>query len=155
MTPAARTDSPRRVFCDANVIIAGAMSRREASRAVLVLAEAGLFRLVVSRLVLDEVERNLRRKLPAALPFAVELLGHIAPEVVDDPTPAEFGRWLLHIEAKDAPILEAAVAAGVDFLVTLNNRDFTPAVAAAAGLVIVRPGDLVGRIRAIVTAGLG
>lgn len=150
-----RSDVARRVFFDASVVIAGSMSRGGASRALLILAEAGLFRMVVSRQVLDEVERNLRNKLPQALPLMVELLGHIAPEVVDDPPSEAFGRWLRHIEAKDAPILEAAVSAQVDYLVTLNSRDFTPEVAQVSGLIILSPGALMEQIREIVTAGPG
>lgn len=144
----------RRVFFDANVIIAGSMSRGGASRALMYLAEAGIFQAVVSRLVLAEVERNLRNKLPEALPHLAELLSHLSLEIVDDPHPDQFTRWFDHIEAKDAPIFEAAVAAGVDYLVTLNSHDFTPAVAAASGLVIKRPGELIERIREIVSAGL-
>jgi hypothetical protein len=42
----------RKVFADANVLIAGADSRTGASNAVLLMAEIGLYRLLVSRLVL-------------------------------------------------------------------------------------------------------
>lgn len=144
----------RRVFGDANVLIAGAASRSGASRAVFLMAEAGLFRLVVSRQVLDETERNLRHKLPRGLPVLADILSRVQLEIVDDPAPPAFGRWLDHIEAKDAPIHEAAVAAQVDALLTLNSRDFTPAVAARSGLTILTPAQFVERIREIITAGL-
>ena len=49
----------RRVFADSSVIIAGAYSRTGASRAVLSMAEVGLFQLVISRQVVDECERLL------------------------------------------------------------------------------------------------
>ena len=78
-----------RIFADANLLIAGAGSRSGASRAVLVMAEIGLFKLLVSRQVLDECERNLRQKLPAALPIFAELLTAIAPEILPDPPPEE------------------------------------------------------------------
>lgn len=141
----------RRVFFDANVIIAGSLSRGGASRVLLTLAEAGLFQMIVSRQILDEVERNLRMKLPQALPLAAELLSHISPEVVDDPEPAEFVEWLPVIEAKDAPILQAALAAGAEYLVTLNSRDFTPEVAVAAGIAILNPGQFVERVRELIS----
>jgi predicted nucleic acid-binding protein len=144
----------RRIFFDANVIIAGSMSRGGASRALLMLAEAGMFRMIVSRQVLDEVERNLRDKMPKALPVMAELLSFIAPEIVDDPPAAELERWHGQIENKDAPILEAAIRAEIDFLVTLNSRDFTPYVGSIAGLTIVSPGEMIARIREIVTGGL-
>ena len=106
--------SVRRIFFDANVVIAGTMSRKGASRALMMLAAAGVIRMVVSRQVLDEVERNLRLKLPQALPIMVEMLSHIVPEVVDDLPPEASAHWQEHIEAKDAPILEAALSAQVD-----------------------------------------
>lgn len=144
----------RRVFFDANVIIAGSMSRRGASRALLTLAEAGMFRLIVSRQVIDEVERNLRDKLPEVLPLAAEMLSHAAVEVVANPLPGTFVHWVDHIEEKDAPILEAALQAKVDYLVTLNSRDFTPQVAARTGLQIVSPAELIEAIRSAITTGL-
>lgn len=56
-----------RLFLDASVIIAALASEAGASRAILILAEVGLFRLVVCPYVLQEVERNLRKKLPTAV----------------------------------------------------------------------------------------
>lgn len=42
----------RKVFADSSVLIAGAGSRSGASRAVLTMAEIGLFKLVLSQQVL-------------------------------------------------------------------------------------------------------
>ncbi|NJN99025.1 MAG: PIN domain-containing protein [Anaerolineales bacterium] len=144
----------RRIFADSSILIAGAGSRSGASRAVLTMAEIGLFKLLVSRQVLDECDRNLRKKLPAALPLFVELLALVNLEIVPDPPLAESVRWQSIIEAKDAPILAAAVLAAPDRLLTLNTKDFTPAVAARSSLIIQTPGDFVQEIRAIIETGL-
>jgi len=144
----------RKVFVDSGVLIAGAGSRSGASRAVMTMAEIGLFELVLSRWVLDECERNLRKKLPAALPIFAELLANIGPEIVPDPPAEESARWEAIIAAKDAPILAAAVLSSADCLLTLDAKDFTPEVAAQSGLTIQTPGDFVQEIRRIVTAGL-
>jgi predicted nucleic acid-binding protein len=144
----------RKVFADSSVLIAGAGSRSGASRAVLTMAEIGLFKLVVSRQVLDECERNLRKKLPAALPLFAELLTVITLEITADPPAEEVSRWESLIEAKDAPILAAAVLASPDRLLTLNPKDFTPAVSAQSGLLIQSPGEFVQEIRAIIETGL-
>lgn len=144
----------RKVFADANVLIAGADSRSGASSAVLLMAEIGLFRLVVSRLVLDETERNLRKKLPRALPNFAQQLAQLQLEIVPPPTNEDVWRWAQIIEAKDAPILATAVSAQVDRFVTLNSKDFTPEVAAQSGLCILSPGELVQEIRALVGGGL-
>lgn len=139
-----------RVFVDTNILIAGADSRSGASHAVLVMAEIDLYTLVVSRQVLDETERNLRKKLPRALPVFVELMTHLNLEIIPDPEPSECARWEAIIEAKDAPILAAAILAGVDRLVTLNTKDFTTDVAEQIGLLIQTPAELIHEVRAIV-----
>jgi predicted nucleic acid-binding protein len=143
-----------RVFVDANVLIAGADSRSGASGAVLLLAEVGLFKLVVSRQVLDEAERNLRAKLPRALPTFAELLAVIQLEIVPDPEFSAWQRWQGLIEEKDAPILEAAVAAKVNRLLTLNTRDFTPEVAAKSELHIQTPAQFIHDLRSIISESL-
>lgn len=144
----------RRIFADANVLIAGADSRSGASRAVLMLAETGLFRLVVCPQVLDEAERNLRRKLPQALPIFSEMMAVLNLEIVPDPSPAAFARWLPIIEAKDALILAAAVQSNADRFLTLNTKDFTPQVAAQTGLHIQTPAQFIETLRDLITAGL-
>ncbi len=144
----------RKVFVDANVLIAGADSRSGASHAVLVLAEIGLFQLATCRQVLDEAERNLRKKLPRALPNFALQMSLLPLHIVPVPSPDEVRRWAVIIEPKDAPILAAAVSARPDRLLTLNIRDFTPQVAAATGLIIQTPGEFIQEIRSMISAGL-
>jgi predicted nucleic acid-binding protein len=144
----------RRVFVDANVLIAGADSRSGASNAMLKLAEVGLFRLVVSTQVLDEAERNLRKKLPRALPNFAALLAQLPLEIVPDPDDEGCARWMGVIEPKDAPILAAAVLAGVDRFVTLNTKDFTPGVGEASGLIIQTPSAFIQDLRRLVEDNL-
>lgn len=144
----------RRVFVDANVLIAGADSQSGASNAVLKMAEIGLFQLVVSTQVLDEAERNLRKKLPRALPNFAAQLARLRLEILPDPTPEQVEPWKEVIETKDAPILSVAVASGVDRFITLNTKDFTPAVAQQSGLTILTPAQFVEEIRQVVAHGL-
>ncbi len=144
----------RRLFVDANVLIAGADSRSGSSNAILWLVELGLFQLVVSRQVLDETERNLRKKLPRALPNFAAQMAQIHLEIVPDPPPEESERWHGVIEEKDAPILAAAVLAAPDRFVTLNARDFTAGVAARSGLLIQTPAELIQSVRALINEGL-
>ena len=144
----------RRVFIDANVLIAGADSRSGASRAILMLAEVGLFRLVVSRQILDEAERNIRQKLPGALKVFTELMAVLNLEILGDPEPVVRHKWAAIIEPKDAPILAAAVAAQVDRFLTLNTKDFTPEVAGQSGLVIQTPAQFITDLRGLITSEL-
>lgn len=144
----------RRIFADSSVLIAGCGSRTGASRAVLTMAEIGLFKLVVSDQVLEECDRNIRKKIPAAMPIFTELLAAINPEIQPDPSLEESSRWASIIEAKDTPILAAAVLANVDRLLSLNTKDFTAEVATQSGLSIQTPAEFVTEIREIVGKGL-
>ena len=144
----------RRVFVDANVLMAGSDSQSGASNAVLKMAEVGLFQLVVCRQVLDEAERNLRKKLPRALPNFASQMARLRLEIVPDPAPEQVEVWKGIIEAKDAPILCAAVSSGADRFLTLNTRDFTADVAVKSGLTIQTPAELVEEVRRLVTENL-
>jgi predicted nucleic acid-binding protein len=141
----------RTVFCDANVLIAAAGSRSGASRAILNLAEMGMIKLLVSRQIVDEVERNLRRKLPQGLPFLAEWLTHVDLQLLPDPEPEQFSRWLTVINQTDAPVLEAAVTASADYFITLNTRHFTADVVAASNLTIYTPAEFIENIRAVLS----
>ena len=144
----------RRIFADTSILMAGCGSKTGASRAVLTMAEIGLFKLVVSEQVLEECQRNFKKKLPAAIPIFTQIMAAIEPEILPNPQPAESERWKTIIEAKDTPILAAAVLAKVDRLLSLNTKDFTAEVAAKSGLVIQTPAEFIGEVREIVTRGL-
>jgi predicted nucleic acid-binding protein len=144
----------RRIFVDANVLIAGADSSSGASNAVLRLAEIGMFQLVVSRQVLDEAERNLRKKLPRALPGFATQMARLRFEIVPDPSRDEVAPWTAMIHPSEAPILCAAVKTAADRFLTLNTRHFTPAIAAQSGLLIQTPAQLIAELRDLVTKGI-
>ena len=145
-----------RLFLDASVLIAALASEGGASRVILVLAEVGLVKPVVCPYVLQEVERNLAKKLPALLPLYRQLLERLPFEIVDNPPPPEVQRWTAVIAPKDAPVLAAAVAANPHRLVTLDTHDFlsSPQVAQQSGLVICTPGDLIRQVRTLLVSGL-
>lgn len=140
----------RRVLEYSSIIIAGAASRKGASRAVLMMAEIGLFQLIISEQVITECQRNLSKKLPAALPVFTELLAQMNLEILPDPPLSESNRWDTIIEAKDAPILAAAFLAKVDRLLSLNTKDFTQEVAIKSGLNIQTPAQFIQEIRELV-----
>ena len=57
-----------RVFIDTSALMAGLASPTGASHVILALAEGELITLVIAEEVLVEAERNLRDRLPRALP---------------------------------------------------------------------------------------
>lgn len=121
---------------------------------MLSLGEMGMYRVVASRQVIDEAERNLRRKFRDGLPVLAEWLVYLNLQLMDNPEPEAFARWLPIIETSDAPILEAAVSISAGYFITLNTKDFTPAVAAASGLNIQTPGNFIEQIRFVIQQGM-
>jgi len=133
-----------RVFFDADVLIAGAVSATGASYLLLRLTELGLLEGVTCAQVLREVERNLEAKLPAALPIFRALFAaaniSLAPEV-----PAallERLRGLAHED--DLPILAAALVGESDYLLTFNVRHYQ---APPGAITVARPGTVMARVR--------
>jgi hypothetical protein len=70
---------PLAVCVDADVLIAGLLSRSGANHAILVLGELGLLRLVLPEFAVAEVRRNLGAKLPEVLPLFEEFLRSALP----------------------------------------------------------------------------
>ena len=148
------TASPPRIFVDSSVLFAAAVSATGASRALILLAEIGLVRLIVCPLIFEEVERNLKIKAPEALPFFRRLQDALHWELVSDPTLEEVRACLGIIAAKDAPILAAALKANPHRLITLDTRHFNrPEVRKAVSFSIQTPGEFLTDIRkALITA---
>jgi predicted nucleic acid-binding protein len=141
----ANKTSKLRVFIDADVLIAGSASPNEHSASLILLrmAEITLVEAIASRQVLTEVERNLRVKLPGALP-AFSLLVSRCLKIVPDPGLEDIRSAQGAADPKDLPILVAAKSAGCTFLTTYNLRHFRPGL---PEVTVLNPGDLVLRVR--------
>ena len=135
---------PARIFCDADVLIAGAASTTGASHILLQLSELTLLDCVTSQHAIQEAERNLLIKLPNALP-AFRLILQAAVHIVPDPDPLPVRKIIGQAHLKDLPILAAAISARADFLATFNTRHFQPRKSPP---VVLEPRDLLVRIRA-------
>ncbi len=138
------------VFFDSSALIAGIVSAQEAARALLLLAEDEKILISVSEQVITEVERNIARKAPKAVPLARELILRANIRILRDPQLSEILEhqdWISH--PADVPILVAAVRARVDFLATLNSKHFIddPEVTRRSGLRIGTPGDALAWVR--------
>jgi predicted nucleic acid-binding protein len=143
------------IFLESSALIAGIISSQGAARALLLLGEDEKIILTVSEQVIAEVERNVARKAPKALPFAREIILRANIRIVRNPTPASVRShldWISHVA--DVPILVAARDANTDFLVTLNTRHFIqdPEVSRRSGLRIGTPADALIWVRALLSA---
>ncbi len=136
-----------RVFPDSNVLVEGLFSPWSVSRAILIMARAKLFRLVLSPYVEKEVERALLGRLNVDYERGSRLIDDyalalklIAPERLDTITKEEFKahRHLIR-HGNDVPVLITAIKAKPDWLVTANVEHFDEDVALRTGLRIVTP----------------
>lgn len=134
---------PLPVCVDADVLIAGLLSRTGASHAILILGELGLLRLVLPEAAVEEVRRNLAAKLPDAAPLFEEFLRAV-PLQLYRPTSHDHERARELADTKDVPILAAAIGAGARLLVTHNVRHFR----SGQGVRVVRPRTLIEEARA-------
>jgi predicted nucleic acid-binding protein len=138
------------IFFDSSALIAGIVSAQGAARALLLLAEDEKILINVSEQVIAEVERNIARKAPKAVPFARELILRANIRILRDPQLTEileYQDWIIH--PPDVPILVVAARARVDFLATLKTKHFIddPEVPRRNGLRIGAPGDALAWVR--------
>ena len=134
---------PLAVCVDADVLIAGLLSRTGASHAILVLGEVGLLRLILPEAAVAEVRRNLIAKLPEAAPLFEEFLRAVSVQI-QSPAPRDRERARPFADSKDVPILAAVIGAGARLLVTHNVRHFR----SGEGVRILRPRTLIEEARA-------
>jgi predicted nucleic acid-binding protein len=131
----AGTDSGRTALLDACTLIPIRLTST-----LLWLAEAGLFEVLWSEAILDEVERNLPKlgisRQQAARRVATMRHAFGAAALVDD-----FEHLIsdMACDAKDRHVLAAAVRGGADTLVTFNWKDFPPESVDEHGIEVTHP----------------
>ena len=138
------------LFMDSSALMAGVISATGAARVLLELGGEGALKLIISEQVAAETERNLARKVPAALPAFRQAVRQAGVRLVKDPPPelVRQAAGLVSHQA-DVPVLLAAIETRADYFVTLNRRHFIddPRVAQAAGIRIGSPGDALAWVR--------
>jgi len=115
---------PSKVFLDSSVIIAGLASVTGGSHEILALAELKLIIPFISEDVVSEVLRNVQKKLPYSLPHFYTLF-KTPPFKIIDATEKDMEYAKTLINEKDAPILAAAIAGQVEWLLSLDKHFLT------------------------------
>ncbi len=113
-----------RLFLDANVIFAAAISPDGRCSALFQLASAGYCALLTSPYALEETQRNITVKYPEAL---TRLEQDLIPElIIVGEAPLARVNWAMEmgLPLKDAPILATAVENRADILVTGDKTHF-------------------------------
>ena len=134
-----------RVFVDTSVFFAAFYSTTGAAHDLLRLAVRGKVELVLSSTVLEEVARNLQAKAPQRSVLFEVLMRTLEPEIAPDPSRDELLAVAEYVALKDAPIVAAALAADVDYLVTYDRKHLLDPeeVSEKSGLRIVTPNVVV------------
>jgi predicted nucleic acid-binding protein len=140
-------DRPR-VVLDSGVLEGAMRSRRGASFAILPAVGTGRFEIAVSVPVILEYEEVLMRRAGeagrhrAAVPEIIDYLCAVGRQ---QPV---FFLWRPRLpDPDDDMVLELAVAAGCDAIVTHNRRDFEPA--RQFGIRVVSPAQFLNELGAI------
>jgi putative PIN family toxin of toxin-antitoxin system len=132
-----------RVFLDSNVIFSGFYSLEGTPGQILQSCINGRMTMVISRQVLDEVIRNIRRKLPDILDLVIDFLSATEIEIVANPEPEEVAGNQLNLPPGDAAVLLAAARAKPDFFVTGDNHFLkNPELEKKVNLRIITPAQL-------------
>lgn len=148
-TPLTTQPEKLKLFIDADVLFAASASGSEygASLVVLRLGEITLLDIITSEQVITEVERNLTKKIPKALP-AFRLICQRSLSIVENPPQAEISKYNEYADPKDLPILTSALEEACAFLLTFNTRHFHP----PSDLIsVLRPGEFIKEVRHILT----
>jgi putative PIN family toxin of toxin-antitoxin system len=135
-----------RVVLDTNVLVSALRSRRGASFEVLSRLGRGSFEIAVSVSLVLEYESALLRHISAS-PFNEQDIGDFIDYVCKTAIRQEiFFLWRPFLrDPGDDLVLEVAVAAHCDAIVTHNVRDF--ADVKALGVRVLTPGALLGELR--------
>lgn len=122
---------PKRVFLDTGVLLAMIVFPRDrAGQAtlageVLELYEAGAFKPVIGRAVIDELDEVLDQRFPGYRPQAVSLLMPFTDRLIRRPTPDELAAALpACADPSDAPIFASAVVARPDIVLSNDFHAF-------------------------------
>lgn len=136
-----------KVFVDSSVVYSACYSSTGASREIIRQGISGKIKLIISKHVIEEVERNLKKDVPQAIPIFQEFLNTVPFKIVH-PTKQEIEEAASYIALKDAPIVASAKKAKADYLVSLDTKHLVlPNIAKSANIEIVLPGEFLKKIR--------
>jgi putative PIN family toxin of toxin-antitoxin system len=135
-----------RVVLDTNVLVAALRSRRGASFELITHLGTAAFETVVSVSLVLEYESALLRHMPAS-PYSeqdiLDFIDYICGAAIRQEI---FFLWRPFLrDPGDDLVLEAAVAAGCEAIVTHNVRDF--AAAKKLGVRVLTPGEFLNELR--------
>lgn len=139
------------VFLDANVLFSAALGG-EVFGLIWLLAERGRLELLTSPLCLMEAGFNLERKRPQAMPHLPLLMRQVhltaEPEETNLPSEEPLRTLFKSLPEKDRPVLQAALQARAQILLTGDLRHFGPLMTRQdLSLQVLSPGGFIRQVR--------
>ena len=127
----------KKVFLDASIFIAAAGSASGGSSLILEVCRGLHFSAVITRRILLEAQRNIRKKLSseAILRFYKEI-ANLDPEIIRPPTKERLSQYDDIIALKDQHVLASALERKAAFLITLDRKHFQTEAIRKANLPI-------------------
>lgn len=136
-----------KISLDSSVIIAGINSTTGASQIILKLARDGEIIASISEIVLQEIMRNLKKKMPEnVLIRFLEYLALSNFKKVDFEHESEILKYHGITEDKDIHVIAAAFKSKVDYLVTLDKKHLLKLEGKNFPFIIITPGEFLKRV---------
>lgn len=135
----------RTIFIDSSVLFSASKSRTGASTLLMAYCRKGIIQGYVSIYVIAEVKKNISKETDQKVKQRLNSVLNQSKLKIVNPTQEEIKISSTLIKEKDAPILSAALKSRVDYLITLDRKDFMrPKLRKAVKpMEILTPKDLV------------
>jgi predicted nucleic acid-binding protein len=147
-----------RIFLDSNVILSGIISGHGAPRLILDLLclDLPMLQGLMGRFNLTEIERNIAKKIPAALPVFNDYYPKLKLEVISVPAPEELAPFRGAVGDKDLPVLVSVINGQADYFVT-GDKNLISQIGQKGGFPFktVSPADLLDKMLLGILRGNG
>lgn len=112
------------VFIDSSVLFSACKSRYGASAQILAYCKKEKIKGRISLYVIAEVKRNIAYETDQKVKQRLNMFLLSSKLKLVEPSETEKNKCEEIINQKDAPILASAISSQVDYLLTLNTKDF-------------------------------
>ncbi|KKQ42598.1 MAG: hypothetical protein US60_C0015G0009 [Microgenomates group bacterium GW2011_GWC1_37_8] len=113
---------PLKIFIDTNIWFSFFYGSNNCEKLINAHAE-GKIKAVISKQILEETIKNLKDKIPQAIPVFEKFIKATPPIIIKDPT--SVNRLIRDLVSKeDSNIIGSAISAKVKYFVTGNIKDF-------------------------------
>ena len=113
----------KKIFIDSNVWFSAFYKKSVCSNLIETLHQIN-FEIVICELVLEEILKNIKEKIPDALSLVIEYLKIIKPTVVKNLKKEVALKYKNLASLKDIPILISAFEYRCQYFITGNIKDF-------------------------------